>query len=228
MRITTFMTRKETIFGWILVSLHLLILPVGLSLLNLFLPQPMDLSLLNFLVFAIVFLLAVLIFHRFLKENFRKIKNNLPWCVIWALAGFGIYMVGNIMITAVIMAIDPDFINVNDAAIDLLLEGNFRLLAFAMIFLVPLSEECMYRGLLFQGMYRLGRPLAYLLSTVCFALIHVVGYIGTQSITTLFLCFLQYLPAGIALAWAYEKTDSIWTPILMHMIINSIGITAML
>ena len=227
MRISVFMSRKETIFGWVLILLHMLILPIGLSLLNLVLPKPFDLATLNLLVFVIVFVLAVLIFWRFLKENFRNMLSDFPQMLLWALAGFGIYMGGNLLVSAVVLAIDPEFINVNDAAIDQLLEGNFSLLAASMIFFVPISEECMYRGLLFQGMYRLGRPLAYILSTLCFALIHVVGYIGTETIQTLLLCLLQYLPAGIALAWAYEKTDSIWTSIFIHMFINSIGITAM-
>jgi membrane protease YdiL (CAAX protease family) len=38
---------------------------------------------------------------------------------------------------------------------------------------------------------------------------------------------VQYLPAGLALAWAYEKADTIWAPILMHMTINQISITFM-
>jgi len=38
---------------------------------------------------------------------------------------------------------------------------------------------------------------------------------------------VQYLPAGIAFAWAYEKSDTILTPILMHISINQIGIAAL-
>ena len=44
---------------------------------------------------------------------------------------------------------------------------------------------------------------------------------------TLLLCFLQYLPAGYCLAWCYANTGTIVTPILMHMIVNAYGISAM-
>ena len=94
------------------------------------------------------------------------------------------------------------------------------------VLLVPVAEEALYRGLLFQGFQRKSRLLAYCLSTLIFAGLHVVGYIGSADLITLCLCFAQYLPAGITLAWAYEKADTIAAPMLMHMIINLIGTTA--
>ena len=58
-------------------------------------------------------------------------------------------------------------------------------------------------------------------------MIHVMGYIGQFDWLTLVLCFLQYIPAGLWLAWAYEKSDSIFAPMLIHTAINAIGIYAM-
>ena len=57
-----------------------------------------------------------------------------------------------------------------------------------------------------------------------FALVHVVGYIGNASALTLLLCFVQYLPAGYCLAWCYQNTGTILTPILMHMLVNAYGL----
>ena len=34
---------------------------------------------------------------------------------------------------------------------------------------------------------------------------------------------LAYVPAGIALGWTYEKSNTIWGPILLHMAINAIS-----
>ena len=41
------------------------------------------------------------------------------------------------------------------------------------------------------------------------------------------MCFVQYLPAGLILAWSYEKSNTILTPIAIHTVINAIGIYAM-
>ena len=221
------MSRKEAVFGWLLVLLHLLILPMGLVFLNPYLPQPLSLDQINLAVFVAVFGLALLIFRKFLWGNFLCALKYLPRCLLWLLIGFGVYWALNLLVGALILQIDPDFANVNDANIDAMLDGSNPLLAAAIIFMVPLSEECMYRGLLFQGMRRLGRPLAYILSMVCFALIHVVGYIGSADLLTLGLCLLQYLPAGFALALAYERSDSIFTSVAIHIVVNLIGVSAM-
>ena len=36
--------------------------------------------------------------------------------------------------------------------------------------------------------------------------------------------FLQYLPAGLSLAWAYTKSDTIFAPIAIHACINLVAI----
>ena len=41
------------------------------------------------------------------------------------------------------------------------------------------------------------------------------------------MCFVQYLPAGLMLAWSYEKSNTIVTPILIHTVINAIAIYSM-
>lgn len=227
MKLTVFMNRKETVLGWLLVLLHLLVLPIGLVLLNHYLPRPLTVAQINLAVFVAVFGLALLIFRRYLWRNILTAKNNLPKCLRSALIGFGIYWLGSFLVSLLVMHIDPEFANVNDANINAMLDGSSPLLAVAIVLMVPVSEECMYRGLLFQGMRRLGRPLAYILSILCFALIHVIGYIGTTDLVTLGLCLLQYLPAGFALAWAYEQSDSIWTSIFIHIAVNLTGVCAM-
>ena len=50
--------------------------------------------------------------------------------------------------------------------------------------------------------------------------IHII----LADITGLLLCFLQYIPAGIALGWAYVRSGSILTPILIHTLVNAIGV----
>ena len=34
------------------------------------------------------------------------------------------------------------------------------------------------------------------------------------------LMAVEYLPAGVALCWAYERTGSIWSPIFLHAMID--------
>ena len=95
------------------------------------------------------------------------------------------------------------------------------------VILVPTAEETIYRGLLFAPLYRKNRVLAYIVSMCVFSFVHLINYIGYADLLTLGLCFLQYLPAGFALAWAYARADSICAPILMHTQINLMSMLVM-
>ena len=84
------------------------------------------------------------------------------------------------------------------------------------------------RGVLFAPICRRKPWLAYLVTAVLFGLLHTVPYIGTQELSVLALSFLQYLPAGIVLGWAYQRTRSIWGAIALHSLINLVAVAAML
>ena len=108
-----------------------------------------------------------------------------------------------------------------------MVQENFALLTIGTVVLVPITEELLFRGLIFRGIYNRSHFWAYAISAVAFSLPHVVGYIGFYDPLLLLLCFVQYLPAGLCLGWAYARADSIFAPTLMHMIINLIGMLAM-
>ena len=60
-----------------------------------------------------------------------------------------------------------------------------------------------------------------------FAAIHVWQYVLLYDWKSVLLAALQYVPAGIALGWTYEKSNTIWAPILLHMVINAISFGVM-
>ena len=60
-----------------------------------------------------------------------------------------------------------------------------------------------------------------------FSLAHIVGYLGSYSLREMVVCFLQYLPAGLCLAWSYTKSDTIFAPIVIHALVNAWGIWQM-
>ena len=56
-----------------------------------------------------------------------------------------------------------------------------------------------------------------------FAAIHTWQYALLVPWQTLLLSALQYLPAGVALGWTYEKAGNIWAPFLVHAFINALS-----
>ena len=227
MKLSISMTRRETLLGWSYLLVSIFFLPLVLVLCNGFLHNPLSETELNLVFMGLNFVAVTVIFRKFLTASVKMAWNTHWRCLRFAVFGFALYYLCSLVIAGIILWVCPDFSNVNDDAVMGLFQEHGAFMSFATIFLVPITEETLYRGLLFQGFQRKSRLFAYCLSTVIFAAIHIMGYIGSYDLLTLGLCFVQYLPAGIAMAWAYEKSDTIVTPILMHITINQIGTAAL-
>ena len=221
------MRKSERIGGWIYYVLQLLAIPLILMLINELLGAPLGDAEINFVYFAVNFACAMFIFWRFIIANSKIALKNVGELLKGVVIGFVVYWLSSIVMGMVILYLYPDFSNVNDASIESLVNENAGLIALATVWLVPITEELFYRGLIFRGLYNHSRILAYIVSTLVFSLVHVVGYIGLYEPMLLLMCFLQYLPAGICLGLAYSLSDSIWAPVLIHIAINQIGMLAM-
>ena len=228
MKLSISMTRREIRFGWLFLIGQLIALPMLLVILNTLLPIPLSNAALNFVMFVTNFCLTVAVFHRFLGVSAKHAATAPFRCLRYAVLGLVLYYIGTLLIGQFIGAVSSDFSNANDSNIQSMAAENYAMVAFGTVFLVPLTEETLYRGLVFGSLQKKSRVAAYLLSTLLFGLIHVASYIGVVSPAVFALSLLQYVPAGLCLAWAYEKTDSIWAPIFMHMSINQVSISFMI
>lgn len=92
-------------------------------------------------------------------------------------------------------------------------EGYLWLEILAVVIMIPIAEELLFRGIL-QGEIRRVAPawLAVLLSAVAFALFHLMP----------FQIAFVILP-GLVLALVYELTRNLLIPIFMHMVYNFLG-----
>ncbi len=202
-------------------------LPALLIALNGLLPAPVSESMLNCIYYLFSFAAAVIIFRKFLWRNLRSAMKSPFFLLKTAFLGVLLYFGGNYLISCLSHLLIPTFHNVNDQNVAGMVQQQPALLSVCVVLLVPITEELLYRGLLFGVLHRKNPALGYAVSTLVFCAIHVVGYIGAAPLPLLILNFLQYIPAGLALAWAYRKADSIWAPILMHITVNQIGILSM-
>ena len=127
------------------------------------------------------------------------------------------------LVSRVILALRPDFGNVNDENIYEMLAQAPGIMVLGAVLLAPVAEEIFYRGLFFRKLFDVKPWLGYAVSMAVFAAIHVVGYIGKVDPALLLGC-LQYLPAGYCLCWCYRQSGNILSPILMHILFNASGI----
>ena len=223
MRLSVSMNPREMRLGWLLMALQLLVLPLVLVAANDLLQLRLTDAELNFTMFCMNFALTWFVFHRYLWQSLQVFVRDIWRSLRFAVWGFGIQYVATLLLGMLIAHVFPDFSNVNNDHILSMADEQFTLMALGVVLLVPVTEETLYRGLIFRGLHRKSRLLAYAVSMTVFSAIHIVGYLGSASWQTLAIAFVQYLPAGFALAWAYERTDSVWTGILIHMTVNQLA-----
>lgn len=215
----------ESLWGFTYLAFQILLLPSLLISLNDYLGLR-DAEL-NFLFFFINFIAVICIFHDFLGASAKLMTAHPAYFCQAVVLGLAAYFACAEALNWAIRFIDPGFSNANDASI-VALEHSGRLLTLiGTAILVPPVEECLYRGLIFRNLYGRNRWAAYIVSILAFAAIHIMGYISLYSPLELCLAILQYLPAGLCLAWAYTKADTIFAPIVIHAIINIIGLYRM-
>ncbi len=90
------------------------------------------------------------------------------------------------------------------------------LLALLAVVLAPFFEELFFRGFLFRGLARAwGWPLGAVVSGAVFGAVH-------QQLTV----FIPLFALGVALAWVYQRTGSIWTAITLHAVFNGLSVIA--
>jgi len=88
--------------------------------------------------------------------------------------------------------------------------GPEIVLALLAIAIAPVTEELLFRGILYPFIKQQGYPkLALWGTSVLFGLLHL------NLMTFLPLTFL-----GLVLAWLYERTDNLTAPILAHSLFN--------
>lgn len=225
--ITRKLTRREILWGALYLGFSLLILPSLLVLGNLLLPTPMDDAYVNLIFFSLNFVAVCCIFYNHLKKAFEDFSHNLRRIFVTAVIGLVVYLSCSAILGTIIQSLFPEFINLNDASIQDQTQTHFWAMAVGTVLLVPVAEELFHRALVFGTICREHPLLAYTVSTALFCAIHVAGYIGLYEPKMLLISIIQYIPAGLCLAWVYRRADNILAPILVHTAVNAIGMLSM-
>lgn len=217
------MSRGEKIAGWIYLPFYLIGLGLLLGLILELLHVEVSDARLNLIYFLLHFLIVAVIFHRWLIASLSGIGQRF-WLFLQAVVlGFVFYYALSWLLGLVLTLLKLTVSSPNDAYIGQMAAGDFRLTVLFVVFLAPPVEETLFRGLIFGSIHRKSRILAYAVSALLFAVLHVWAYVGSVGWTQTILAAVAYLPAGIALGWTYEKADTIWAPIVVHALINAVS-----
>ena len=176
-------------------------------------------------VFAVMFVIAKLLSIK--KEPLIKIKKLDPGQVI-ALIVIALGMLGFVTLYIIVADKIAAYIESLKGAMEEYRESVDRfsdtpqivvpawdtiLYVIALCFVVPLSEEMTFRGVVFGQLRReFGPWISVFISAILFGILHGISvHIGYAIV------------CGIIIAASYHLTDSIIAPILLHAIFNTFG-----
>ena len=95
--------------------------------------------------------------------------------------------------------------------------------------LAPAYEELLFRRVLFGRLWAAGRPwLGLLLSSAVFALVHEVPGTSHNGPAEILQLWLVYGGMGVAFAWVYRKTGTLWAAFAAHGLNNATALAALL
>ena len=175
---------------------------------------------LNAAWYAVAAALLLICLWSFFRREFFSLCDYGLEVLPEVLRSYGFLLLCNMGVAALLYALGETE-NPNNAAIASLAGQDLRMTAAVGVCLAPLAEEAMFRGGIFGLLRRYSRVAAYAASMLLFALYHVWSYALEDPLAWLYL--LQYLPAGFLLARIYEKTNSLWASIFLHMTVNGVA-----
>jgi len=215
------LSTAEQVAGFCYLPFYVILLSMGIQWLSGLLGLNLTELQINAVFFVLNTIFVWVIFHNFLIRSFRAIRF---WELVQALIlGFCLYYAGNFVFSWIINLLKITIVSFNDETIMGLIAQNKWVMIVCSVLLAPIVEETLVRGLLFGVIRPHSRVAAYIVTIVFFAVIHVWQYLLVYDIKSVLLAALQYIPAGIALGWTYEKCNTIWGPIALHMTINAIS-----
>jgi membrane protease YdiL (CAAX protease family) len=219
-------SRPQRIACWVYLPFHAVVIPLFLAILRAYLPGGLSDIAENTVNYTLGFVFCVGVMWTFLRGAFDVLLDNPAKCATALAVGYLRYWLLAYLAAGVLFAAlgDAALANPNNQAVLELMDETAGPVAGLVIFIAPVVEELLFRGVVFGSLRGRSRTLAYILSILIFSLCHVWQYALSAMDWTLLLYIVQYIPASYALAWVYEKTDSIWMPIFLHMLMNGLSL----
>lgn len=216
------LTQEEKRVGWAFFVLYLFAFPFLVGGVVRILDERWNLLLTpaqsNAIYYGVILGLLVTVFWDFLRNSVRiwldYTRENLFALCVGLAAGFALTVLAGAVPLGVDNPVRTDY------------KGQFLLSPAATVavvmFLRPMVEEILYRGLLFGSLRKRSRTAAYAVSAGVFALASVWQFAFPGGEARSLLLAVQYLPLGLAQCWCYDVGGSVFTPMALRVILSGV------
>lgn len=224
----TGMTRLEKILGGCLLAIYLVILPLTadplFDLIGKLFGITVSEGVRDAAYYYILFALTLIAFWGYLGRTTGALFDHAGR----VLASVGLGLVAfyglNELAWRALRVLSVTQTNLNDQAILARISSAPHSTILIVVFLAPIVEEAIFRGYIFGNLREVNRYLAYLVSCLLFAFLHVWQFVVINHDFWYLLLMLQYLVPGLVMAWTFERSGSLWGSILLHCIVNGLAV----
>ena len=219
---TSRLSKKQAIavFAWLPV--HVFLLPLLAT--ALYRRGLLDSIWAQLFVYAVGAVYMILVLLRFLRRDFDALCDRPLRVLLLIFGGYWAIFFGETLIFLLFEKLSIAGSGENNEAVTAMIRENLGPTAAMAVFLAPFVEEPLFRAGFFGCLRRKSRLAAYVVSALLFGLYHVWSEALYDPSQLLYL--LEYLPSGLALAYVYERSDSVWGCIFLHMLCNGVSVLA--
>ena len=177
----------------------------------------------NLLYLGFVSVCALYVFKPFLKKSIQHMKGRWIREIIYSCtSGTLKFYCANIVSSLLIMLMNMNGSSANQDAIVEMTSTAPMVMFITTVFFAPFLEEMIFRVGLFQMFFSKSRLLAYMISGLGFGFVHIMVGLFAGDLSQL-LYWIPYSLLGFMLCHIYEKRDTIFAPMIVHMMNNLIA-----
>ena len=215
---TSRLTKGQALAALVYLPVHMVLLPVIVTIMML--RGLLDETQANLLCYVLGVAYMLIFLWKFFRRDFDALCDR-PWaCIREVLVCYGLMLCCNFVVNSIMLLLGMGD-NPNSEAVFDMAGMTFGPIAAMAVFMAPIVEESLFRAGLFGLIRRRNRTLAYVVSMAMFSLYHVWSYALMDLKNLLYL--LQYIPVSYLLCRCYERTNSIWGSIFLHMLVNGVS-----
>ncbi len=218
------LSKKQAIAVLLWFPVHLFLLPFLLTLLMM--RGLFGNTAANCLIYAIGAVYMLLVLHRFFRRDFDPICDHPFRTLLLVIGAYWLARFGEMLVVLLFDKFSFTDVNGNNESVIGMVKRHLGPAAAMAVLLAPIVEESLFRAGIFGLLRRKNRFLAYAASMLLFGLYHILGDAIYDPRQLIFI--LQYLPSAFALAYVYDRSDSIWASIFLHMLSNGVSILAVM
>lgn len=211
-------TRGELFRGWVFFALYLTVFPALMGAVQQLTGSELPVAETNVVYYFLCVCLIFLLLWHFLRQSFDRFLDRWVENLLICLVGLGAAAVLRLLVGLLPLPVE----NPNDMSYPEQYALAPAATVVILVVLMPVVEEILFRGLIFDSARRYSRLLAYGLAVPVYAVFCVWQFVYAYGVVDwrYLLLAAEYLPMSAALCWCYERSRSIWSAVLLHMALN--------